>query len=598
MKILLVDDEPRNLDVLESILESPEYTLVRAATAERALMLLLDGVFAVIVLDIQMPNMSGIELAGLIKQRRRTQHVPIIFLTAYFHEDKDVLQGYGTGAVDYLTKPVNPQILRSKIAVFVELFRKTQAIAGANALLEHEIGQRQRAEESLRRTNNELEARVAVRTAELVRVNQELLERERALRESQLQVERELMEQKRIEAALRAGEREIAAARDQALAASRTKDDFLARLSHELRTPLNPVLLLASEAARNPDLPPPVREDFELIAQNVVLEARLIDDLLDLTAITRGKVSLERRPVEIHPVLREALAMIRRDIDEKQLEVALQLDEARHVVFGDDMRLKQVFLNVIKNAVKFTPPCGRITIASSADPQRTRLKIAVADSGIGLTPEESARIFAAFTQGDHAANGSGRFGGLGLGLVISRTLVQLHAGSITASSAGRNQGSTFAIELPLAGANTASPPADDRLRSATAPAATAPRPLRVLLVEDHQPTCRALSELLVRRRYDVVAANTIADAFAAVGKHHFDFVISDVGLPDGNGCDLMAELRTRFGLRGVALTGYGMDGDVMRSQAAGFITHLTKPVSIRALDQALLQLVELTESRV
>src|SRR5882724_7032032 len=184
VNILLVDDEARNLDVLESFLVSPEHRLVRATTAEHALLLLLDGEFAVIVLDIQMPGMNGIELASLIKQRRRTQHIPVIFLTAYFQDDKDVLQGYGSGAVDYLTKPVNPQILKSKIGVFVDLFCKTRALAATNVALELEIDQRQKAEEALRQVNDDLEARVGARTADLSRVNDELSAREAALRAS------------------------------------------------------------------------------------------------------------------------------------------------------------------------------------------------------------------------------------------------------------------------------------------------------------------------------------------------------------------------------------------------------------------------------
>jgi response regulator RpfG family c-di-GMP phosphodiesterase len=226
VNILLVDDEPRNLDVLESILQAADYRLVRAQTAESALLLLLDTEFSAIVLDIHMPEISGIELANLIKQRKRTQHIPIIFLTAYFQDEKDVLQGYGSGAVDYLTKPVNQAILKSKVAVFVELFRKTRALASTNAALEAEIVQRQAAEEALQRANNELEARVLARTADLNRANDELREREAALKASEA----------------------------QAMAGSRAKDDFLAALSHELRTPLNPVLLLATESAADPGL--------------------------------------------------------------------------------------------------------------------------------------------------------------------------------------------------------------------------------------------------------------------------------------------------------------------------------------------------------
>jgi response regulator RpfG family c-di-GMP phosphodiesterase len=215
-RILLVDDEARNLEVLEAILSVDDYELVPADSVERALLLLLEGNFAAIVLDVQMPGMSGIELAQLIKQRKRTQHIPIIFLTAYFQEDKDVLEGYGSGAVDYLTKPVNPQILRSKISVFVDLFEKTRALAAMNQTLEGEVSQRQQAERALRNANNELESRVQSRTADLMRANAELQARERALRESEERVQQELEQQKRIEAALRSSETQLRLVTDHA----------------------------------------------------------------------------------------------------------------------------------------------------------------------------------------------------------------------------------------------------------------------------------------------------------------------------------------------------------------------------------------------
>jgi CheY-like chemotaxis protein/nitrogen-specific signal transduction histidine kinase len=387
-------------------------------------------------------------------------------------------------------------------------------------------------------------------------------------------------------------EQEVAAARDKALEASRAKDEFLARLSHELRTPLNPVLLLASEAAANPALPDDIRADFETIAQNVTLEARLIDDLLDLTAITRGKVSLDLRPVQIHSVLQDALAMMRRDIGAKKLRVTLQLRAEHQVVLGDDMRLKQVFWNVIKNAVKFTPDGGEMILRTEADGAKKRLTVHIADSGLGLTSGELERIFAAFAQGDHASNGGGKFGGLGLGLVISRMLVQLHSGVIHANSGGRDQGSTFSIELPLCElpleTKVANGPESNGVNRLNA---KKPAKRRVLLVEDHEPTCVTLTELLSRRGYIVVAATTLRHARELAGGGEFDILISDIGLPDGSGCDLMAELRDRRPLVGIALTGYGMLEDMERSREAGFVTHLTKPVSIAALDKALALLV-------
>jgi PAS domain S-box-containing protein len=383
-------------------------------------------------------------------------------------------------------------------------------------------------------------------------------------------------------------EQEVATARDKALEASRAKDEFMARLSHELRTPLSPVLLLASEAANNLSLPEEVRADFETIAQNVTLEARLIDDLLDLTAITRGKVALDLRPVRIHSVLHDALVMMRQDIGKKQLRVKLRLQAPQHTVLGDDMRLRQIFWNVIKNAVKFTPVGGELTVTTELDTSGKRVSVHISDTGLGLTADEITRIFAAFAQGDHAARGNGSFGGLGLGLVISRTLVQLHSGVIYASSEGRDRGATFSIELPLCDDEADTPPS--RLADAgkvLEQARGIPELRSVLLVEDHQPTSATLMELLSRRRYRVVAASSLLEARGKAERERFDILISDIGLPDGNGCDLMMELRASQGLVGIALTGYGMIEDMERSRAAGFATHLTKPVSITSLEKAL-----------
>jgi len=562
VNILLVDDEARNLDVLETILQAPDYHFVRASTADQALLLLLKGEFAAIVLDIQMPDMSGIELADLIKQRKRTQLIPIIFLTAYFQEDKDILKGYGSGAVDYLTKPVNPQILKSKIDVFVDLFRKTRALADANTALKAQIIQRENAEKALQKANDDLEGRVLARTADLHRLNEELRQREAALRASEA----------------------------QAKAASRAKDDFLAALSHELRTPLNPVLLLATEAAANPDLAPNVRASFEVIVKNVSLEARLIDDMLDLTKIAHGKLALEMRPFDVHAGLEDAITLARAEIDQKHILLRLGLKAEKHVVLGDDVRLKQVFWNVIKNAAKFTPERGRITIETTNQGESEELNIAISDTGIGMTRGELARIFEAFSQGDHALEGGPhRFGGIGLGLAISQMMVKRHLGSISASSEGRNLGTTFLIRLPLMlpGAE-ARPAAGDRpAESSAASRERAERSLSILLVEDHKPTANALAYLLTRRNYRVVAASCVAEARAAADLEAFDILISDIGLPDGNGYELMTELGRRHRCVGIALSGYGMEEDINRSHSAGFVTHLTKPVGVQALDRAL-----------
>ncbi|HXB60993.1 MAG TPA: response regulator [Candidatus Acidoferrales bacterium] len=544
VNVLLVDDESRNLAALESILEPmPGLQLVRALRAEEALLALLSQEFACIVLDIQMPDMSGLELARQIKTRKRNQHVPIIFLTAFYLDEKDIIMGYGAGAVDYLTKPINPEILKSKVGAFVDLFRANRALAAANRALEIEVNQRKKAEEALRQANNELEKRVQERTAELKRAHSELL------------------------------------------TASHAKDDFLATLSHELRTPLNPILLLASDAMNNRDLPPRIRTDFNTIRKNVEMEARLIDDLLDLTRIARGKIILEKNSVNLGSALQDAIAQVREEMSQKQIVLDLRLKAARHTVFADAVRLQQIFWNLLKNAVKFTPHGGQIIIETSSGEDKIFVKIS--DTGIGMTPEELSAIFTAFSQGEHAAANGHRFGGLGLGLSISQKLTELHSGKITASSLGRDKGSAFTVELPLASAaDTVGDPATPKPPE-NVPSGGSAKSLRILLVEDHEPTRTTLAGLLARRRYEVSAAATVAEARALAGTRSFDLLITDIGLPDGNGYDLMNELGKKNNLRGIALTGYGMEHDVARSENAGFDAHLTKPVRIQSLEAAL-----------
>lgn len=384
-------------------------------------------------------------------------------------------------------------------------------------------------------------------------------------------------------------EREIEIARDRALAASRAKDDFLAALSHELRTPLNPVLLLASEAADDPQLSPEVRGAFATIRNNVELEARLIDDLLDLTRIVRGKLPLQMRAHDAHTILQAALATVRAEIAQKQISLDLDLAAAPADIWGDAVRVQQIFWNVLKNAVKFTPVGGRIGVRTAREPERKRLVIQISDTGIGMTQTELGRIFDAFTQGDHAGSGGSHiFGGVGLGLAISQMLVEQHEGSIRAESAGRDAGSTFTIELPLAAVSPGAAPEKAPARPASE--GRAARGARILLVEDHDTTRQTLAQLLSRRQFEVTSAATLAEARAAAEQTSFALVISDIGLPDGNGYDLMRELAARGPVKGIALSGYGMEEDLARSREAGFQQHLTKPVRVQSLDRALAEL--------
>jgi signal transduction histidine kinase len=548
-----VDDEARNLEVLEGVLQSADHNLVRASGAEEALHALLSREFAVIVMDIQMPGINGIELAHLIKKRERSQHIPIIFLTAFYKDEQRMLESYSVGAVDYLTKPANPQVLRSKVAVFVDLQRKTDALLQANKALQQEVVQRQAAERALREANEALEARVERRTE--------------ALRQ----------------------------ARDAAEKSGRAKDDFLAALSHELRTPLNPVLLLASEAAENPAFSAEAREHFAAIRQNVELEARLIDDLLDLTRITYGKMTLDLRSHDLERILGDALRTVQKEVERKGIVLRVEPMGSPRGVVADDVRMQQVFWNLLKNAVKFTPEKGTITVATRADATGGTVSVAIIDSGIGLSAAEIGRIYDAFSQGDHAnADGPHRFGGLGLGLAISKRIVEQHKGRLFATSAGQGQGSTFVVELPLEpvkGGPVGAPPRAEPAAPDPAPSGkSAPGSGRILLVEDHEPTRTTLTRLLQRRRYDVATAASLAEARSFAAEREFDFLISDIGLPDGTGFDLMRELHAQRDIRGIALTGYGTEKDIDRSRQAGFAVHLTKPISAQSLDKALAEI--------
>ena len=374
-------------------------------------------------------------------------------------------------------------------------------------------------------------------------------------------------------------EAELKRVNDEIAAASRAKDDFLAVLSHELRTPLNPVLLIASDAVNNHDLPPRTRTDFDTIRKNVELEARLIDDLLDLTRIARGKVILEKQILNASRVLEDAIAHVREEMDQKQIVLKMQLKLAQHTVLADPVRLQQIFWNLLKNAVKFTPNGGQITIETGVNGNKLAVKIT--DTGIGMTPDEAGHIFTAFSQGNHTNDNNGhRFGGLGLGLAISQKLAEFHSGKIHATSKGREKGSTFVVELPLAETVGESRGALDSHPTDSSPDLPAKKNgIRVLLVEDHEPTRTALTQLLMRRSYKVITAGSIAEARNLAAGQSFNLVVSDIGLPDGNGYDLMAELQKNGEVKGIALTGYGMEQDVARSRAAGFVAHLTKPVS-------------------
>ncbi len=374
-------------------------------------------------------------------------------------------------------------------------------------------------------------------------------------------------------------------ARIAAETASRAKDHFIAALSHELRTPLNPVLILASDQERNPELSPQLRADFGLVRKNVELEAHLIDDLLDLTRIARGKLRLDMQIVDIQALCHDAVEVLQADINSKGLNLQVECPATHRWVSGDAVRLQQILWNLLKNAVKFTPVGGRILVEVS-DQNDSAILIRIQDTGIGIDSENLEKIFDAFEQGDSAI--SRRFGGLGLGLAISRTLVEMHGGRIWASSEGRDHGTCFHLELPAVHP-TELPPMSQT------PADQPSLPRRILLVEDDEATRVTLERLLTRRGHQVTAVASTAAARDAAREAHFEVLISDLGLPDGSGHDLMAQLRDTPGLHGIALSGYGMEEDVARSLASGFGIHLTKPIDIRELDRAIARVSQVQE---
>jgi CheY-like chemotaxis protein/anti-sigma regulatory factor (Ser/Thr protein kinase) len=353
------------------------------------------------------------------------------------------------------------------------------------------------------------------------------------------------------------------------------KDQFLAMLSHELRTPLTPVLASALALESEQGLPESVHESLHMIRRNVELEARLIDDLLDLTRISKGKVQLNFEVVNAHTLLRNAIEICEAEIEQKHL--ALRLDFGAHKVHlrADSARLQQIFWNLIKNAVKFTPRDGQISISTSND-RENHLRVEIADTGMGIDPESLPKIFDAFEQG-----GLPQLGGLGLGLAISKTLVEAHNGTITAESAGRNKGAKFTLTFAT------SKIVDAQTAPAISPRIAQRQGMRILLVEDHEDTNRSLTNLLRRRGYHVQSAVNLQSAIDLSAKGEFDVLISDLGLPDGSGIDLMKKLRSERPVLGIALTGFGMEDDIRKSHEAGFKHHLVKPIDLNMLDSFL-----------
>jgi excisionase family DNA binding protein len=386
----------------------------------------------------------------------------------------------------------------------------------------------------------------------------------------------------------RATERALREAKAAAEQASRAKDQFLAVLSHELRTPLTPVLMSVAALEAEACLPPRLREDLAMIRRNVALETQLIDDLLDLSRVINGKMVLHAQDLDVHPLIRNVAEMVAPEAQARPVTLRLNLCAARDRVRGDSARLHQVLWNLLKNAIKFTPAAGTITVRTRDDATSGRLVVDVQDTGIGIEPGALPDIFNAFDQGEHGGNRA--FGGLGLGLAISKAVVEMHGGALRAHSDGPGRGACFTLDLAtVAAVETPSPSAAPQHAGGARPGGS----LRILLVDDHLDTLKMLRRLLEGAGHVVTAADCVAGAVrAADDAGQLDLLISDIGLPDGTGLDLMREIRGRHPcLPAIALTGYGMEQDLRNSEQAGFGAHLTKPIDFNALKAAISKLV-------
>lgn len=543
VKILLVDDQPGRLLTYRTILEPLGEELVDAASGMEALKLLMEDEYAVILLDVNMPVMDGFETATLIHQHPRFENTPIIFVTAVNVSDLDRLRGYKLGAVDYVMVPVIPEIMRTKVSVLVELYRKRRELQSLNASLEaaHRELQLEKARE-LERLNASLRdanAKLEQRNKELLAENAERMRAEQRLRE-----------------------------------ADQRKDEFLATLAHELRNPLAPLQnALAVRRLREPDDRDPL---LAMMERQLSLLVRMIEDLLDIARITRGKLNLRRASTSLQDVVAAAIDTARPLIEQGGHALEIQLPETLLPLEADHARLAQVFANLLNNAAKYSEPGGRIEFAATDD--GSEVVVSVRDAGIGLTAEQMATVFEPFRQVDTTVERSQ--GGLGIGLTLVQRLVEMHGGRVEVHSEGLGRGSTFRVHLPLG--RVSQQPGDAAPQE---PAALPASSCRVLVVDDNHDAADTLVMMLrllgheTRATYDPFAVEGEVTAFAP------DIVFLDVGMPGRSGYEVARSLRDggAQALTIVAVTGWGQPEDRHRTHSAGFDHHLVKPPDIQAI---------------
>ena len=654
VNVLLVDDHPENLMALEGILGRLGQRLVRAHSGEEALRCLLNQDFAVILLDVQMPGMDGFETATLIRNRPRSQHTPIIFLTAYSTSDKQMFQGYALGAVDYLFKPIEPDILFSKVAVFVDLFKKTEEVkrqAAELALVNAELRESEERFRSLSASSpvgiflTDVEGRCtytnprfqsicglslqqslgegwlqSVHPEDRAPVKADWLDWTLANREysnefrvqtpdgilRQVQVRtspmlspfgellghvgtlEDITDRKQAEEARTQVIREQAA-RIEAEAANRMKDEFLATLSHELRTPLNSVLGWARLLRTRSFDEATIARALETIERNAQSQAQMIEDILDVSRIIRGKLQLNLRPISVIPVLEAAIEVVRPAAEAKSLQLESFLDPTVERVVGDPDRLQQIVWNLLTNAIKFTPEEGKIEVHLIK--AASRAQIQVRDTGIGIQNEFIPYVFDRFRQADSTTTRT--HGGLGLGLAIVRHLVELHHGSIYAESEGEGKGSTFTVELQLPSTLPSTLNSIKQrivmgerqlsLSEISVEGSNMLSGLQVMLVDDEPDVRELLTTVIEGAGANVIAVGSAQEAIEVLEQSQPDVLVSDIAMPQEDGYTLIRKVRDRETAQGgclpaVALTAYVREEDCQQAIDSGFQIHMSKPV--------------------
>jgi signal transduction histidine kinase len=563
VNILLVDDQPQRLLSFQSALQDLGQNVMTARSGVQALQLLMQHEFAVVLLDISMPGMDGFETAAMIHDHPRYERTPIIFVTGVHDTDMDRLTGYKLGAVDYVAIPVVPEILRSKVAVLVELHCQRRKLQDLNR--------------SLAQANSRLESAHADLQAEkhqqLEALNESLQLANKELERANRALQGEIGERSRAETALKA--------------ADRHKDEFIAILAHELRNPLAPIrsaLQIMTQATLEDER---LAWSRDVIQRQVIHLTRLVDDLLDISRITRGTINLSKEPIAISALLARSLEAVNPLITERCHGLEIDCEDDSVVLEGDATRLVQVLSNLLGNAAKYTPPNGRIQLAVHKRDEDVEFRIR--DNGIGIPTEALTKVFTLFSRLPEP--GENQQDGLGIGLALAKQLVELHGGAINVHSAGVDKGSEFVVRLPIVSTSPVLLRQPARVLDIVPLPATANAHFRVLVADDNSDALDTLSLLLEMAGHDVLKASTGPAALQLALAEQPDVALLDIGMPGLNGYEVAKRIRAASGQHMVlvAVSGWGQSDDKRRSTDAGFNLHLVKPVDFEAVEKLLAQ---------